>query len=94
MTSAMIIRFAIDIDGVQINADKRSGADQSLIFRQYWGGSRRTWQPVPLTSARRTVYGGLWPALLGRFRKRTGLYDGSSTTMTVELGVAESTPIT
>ncbi len=45
MTSANIISRAIDIDGVHLYADTRSGAAPSLVFH-YWGGSRRTWQPV------------------------------------------------
>jgi pimeloyl-ACP methyl ester carboxylesterase len=46
MTSANTIGRAINIDGVQLYADTRSGTAPSLVFLHYWGGSRRTWQPV------------------------------------------------
>jgi pimeloyl-ACP methyl ester carboxylesterase len=46
MTSANTISRAIDVDGVQLHADTRSGVPPALIFLHYWGGSRRTWRPV------------------------------------------------
>jgi uncharacterized protein (TIGR03086 family) len=36
----------IDVDGVQLCADIRSGTAPALVFLHYWGGSRRTWRPV------------------------------------------------
>jgi uncharacterized protein (TIGR03086 family) len=39
-------RRAIDVDGVQLCADTRSGTGPVLVFLHYWGGSRRTWRPV------------------------------------------------
>jgi uncharacterized protein (TIGR03086 family) len=41
-TMAMVI----DVDGVHLYADTRSGAEPALIFLHYWGGSRRTWRLV------------------------------------------------
>ena len=46
MTSAHTISRAIDVDGVELDADIRSGAPPALVFLHYWGGSRRTWRPV------------------------------------------------
>lgn len=46
MTSANTISRAIDVDGVQLYADIRSGTAPALVFLHYWGGSRRTWRPV------------------------------------------------
>jgi pimeloyl-ACP methyl ester carboxylesterase len=46
MTSANTNCRVIDVDGVQLYADTRSGTAPALVFRHYWGGSRRTWQPV------------------------------------------------
>ena len=46
MTSANINCRVIDIDGAQLYADVRSGTGPPLVFLHYWGGSRRTWQPV------------------------------------------------
>ena len=46
MTSANTTRRVIEIDGARLYADVRSGAAPALVFLHYWGGSRRTWQPV------------------------------------------------
>jgi uncharacterized protein (TIGR03086 family) len=37
---------ALDVAGVQLCADTRSGKVPALVFLHYWGGSRRTWRPV------------------------------------------------
>jgi uncharacterized protein (TIGR03086 family) len=46
MTSANLIGRVIDVDGAQLCADERPGRAPALVFLHYWGGSRRTWQPV------------------------------------------------
>ena len=46
MTSANTNCRVIDVDGAQLYADVRSGTAPALVFLHYWGGSRRTWQPV------------------------------------------------
>jgi uncharacterized protein (TIGR03086 family) len=46
MTSANTNCRTIDLDGVQLYAETRSGTAPALIFLHYWGGSRRTWHPV------------------------------------------------
>jgi pimeloyl-ACP methyl ester carboxylesterase len=46
MTSANTNSRVIDVDGAQLYADTRPGTNPALVFLHYWGGSRRTWQPV------------------------------------------------
>jgi pimeloyl-ACP methyl ester carboxylesterase len=36
----------IDADSAQLHADRRTGSSKPLVFRHYWGGSRRTWNLV------------------------------------------------
>jgi pimeloyl-ACP methyl ester carboxylesterase len=46
MTSANTNCRVIDVDGVRLYADTRSGTAPALVFLHYWGGSRRTWRTV------------------------------------------------
>ena len=46
MRSANANGRVIDVDGVPLCADTRSGTGPALVFLHYWGGSRRTWRPV------------------------------------------------
>jgi hypothetical protein len=39
MTSANSNCRVIDVDGVQLYADTRSGTAPALVFQHYWGGS-------------------------------------------------------
>ncbi|WP_424887145.1 alpha/beta fold hydrolase [Streptomyces sp. XH2] len=46
MTSENVIGRHFDVQGGQVYAHVREGAGPALVFLHYWGGSRRTWDPV------------------------------------------------
>ncbi|MEU6672321.1 alpha/beta hydrolase [Streptomyces sp. NPDC046727] len=46
MTSPNVMGRFFDVQGGQVYAHVREGDGPTLIFLHYWGGSRRTWDPV------------------------------------------------